>query len=382
MDMTGADGRPSMRSDQTAAASFEIARQEARRVAAHILRAESRARRRRALHLDGLRRTVRALLLDELARYRRQGRFPKNRDFGERTPYFIDRDGTRCAMAHLLEVGGERDLVRKITRERNNARVSELANEARLLAWLEAAGLTVEEAAEIQPSYCALATDCVCVLYPAVGVFEARLLSLSSDPTLATVSIEVIHGELPLYSVGDELEIYVGGPSPAETLLIPVSTYAASRPDVTEPIMVGLGLSPNGTFDCNNSNPILPYMSPAYPELPSLTKEQFIELVQSETCAASLVEMDQAWTQTTCDGIIPPGPDDGADAGVDAGGDPGESEDPGTVRSDESGCSVPASSAGGPTTLGIFLAIVTALAARRQRRATRRPLDEPARPPL
>jgi MYXO-CTERM domain-containing protein len=182
--------------------------------------------------------------------------------------------------------------------------------------------------------------------------------------------------------VGDELEIYVGGPPPAETQLIPVSTYAASRPDVTEPIMVGLGLSPNGTFDCNNSNPILPYMSPAYPELPSLTKEQFIELVQSETCAASLVEMDQAWTQTTCDGIIPPGPDDGADAGVDAGGDPGESEDPGTVRSDESGCSVPASSAGGPTTLGIFLAIVTALAARRQRRATRRPLDEPARPPL
>ena len=44
-------------------------------------------------------------------------------------------------MAHLLELGGEGALVERIARERNHARVRELVDEPRLLAWLEAAGL-------------------------------------------------------------------------------------------------------------------------------------------------------------------------------------------------------------------------------------------------
>lgn len=63
-------------------------------------------------------RLVRALLLQALAEYRAAGRFPKNRDFAQKTPYFIDANGTRCAMAHLMELGGEPDLVAAIARER------------------------------------------------------------------------------------------------------------------------------------------------------------------------------------------------------------------------------------------------------------------------
>jgi hypothetical protein len=312
-----------------------------------------------------LRRTVRALLLDELARYRRRGRFPKNRDFAERTPYFIDRAGTRCAMAHLLEVGGERELVQKIAREQNNARVRELAGEPRLLAWLDAAGLTVEEAAEIQPSYCAAAKDCVCRF--AVGVLEGRVLSVSEDyPLIASVTVEVIHGELPLFSVGEVLDVALQATPPSDTLLIPVSPAAAERPSAPNPFLFGVGLSPDGTFDCNISDPIYPVGAVGYPEVPPLTKEQYIELVQSETCAESLAELDEAWTKTQCQDVVQPG----ADAGADAGTDPGETDRFGTVQSDENGCSVLASSSGDPTTLGIFAAIVTALAARRQRRAT------------
>lgn len=136
---------------------------EQQRVTAHLQNAERLASSRDVSSLDPLRQLVRELLLSELANYRAAGRFPKNPGFAELTPTFVDAEGTRCAMAHLLEVGGERDLVAKIAAERNHARVRELADEPLLLAWLDAAGLTVEEAAVIQPGYsCTTPAGCVC----------------------------------------------------------------------------------------------------------------------------------------------------------------------------------------------------------------------------
>jgi hypothetical protein len=130
---------------------------ERARVHEHFLRVERRVRRASLRGLGPVQRLTRALLLDELGRYRRARRYPINRDFaGKQVPYFIDEAHTRCAVAHLLEVGGQADLVQKIARERNHARVRELANEAALVHWLRAAGLSLEEAALIQPSYCTL----------------------------------------------------------------------------------------------------------------------------------------------------------------------------------------------------------------------------------
>jgi hypothetical protein len=111
---------------------------------------------------------VRKLLLEELALYREAGRFPKNRVFANAfMPCFIDGEGTRCAMAHLLEVGGASKLAAEIAATRNYAFIAELADDPRLVAWLDAAGITVGEAARIQPGYCpSPANSCICAKVP------------------------------------------------------------------------------------------------------------------------------------------------------------------------------------------------------------------------
>lgn len=94
-------------------------------------------------------------MLEALAEYRARGVFPQNLDLPDRkVPYFVDASGIRCAMAHLIEISGGGALVERIARTRNNATIHELADEPELVAWLGAAGLTLEEAATIQPSYC------------------------------------------------------------------------------------------------------------------------------------------------------------------------------------------------------------------------------------
>jgi len=127
---------------------------EVARIQAHILRAERWAAARDVSGLSPAARAARRRLLQELAVYRRRGVFPQNRDFpGRRMPYFIDARGVRCAMAHLIELAGGAALVQRIAQTRNNAYVRELADEPELIAWLDRNGLSVEEAARIQPSY-------------------------------------------------------------------------------------------------------------------------------------------------------------------------------------------------------------------------------------
>ena len=127
---------------------------EVARIQAHIFRAERLAAARDVSGLSPAARAARRRLLQELAVYRRRGVFPQNRDFpGRRMPYFIDARGVRCAMAHLIELSGGATLVQRIARTRNNAYVRELADEPELIAWLDRNGLSVEEAARIQPSY-------------------------------------------------------------------------------------------------------------------------------------------------------------------------------------------------------------------------------------
>jgi hypothetical protein len=175
-----------------------------------------------------------------VARYRVRGRFPRNPDFAEPTPYFVDASGTGCAVAHLLELGGGADLVARIARERNNAYVHELVDEPRLLAWLAAAGLTVEEAAAIQPTYdCFSDYDCVCggtgepVRYPvpAKGVLEGFAIGNGHLRVLLT------HGDARGITVGDEVPVSIvaGWPSPTGgysllALVAAVAPRRASRP--------------------------------------------------------------------------------------------------------------------------------------------------------
>lgn len=87
----------------------------------------------------------------------RRAEFPKNRRFpGRMLPHFIDEGGVRCAMAHLMDATGAatRDFVQHVARSANYARIPELAGVPALVAWLDANGLTLAEAARIQPTYC------------------------------------------------------------------------------------------------------------------------------------------------------------------------------------------------------------------------------------
>jgi hypothetical protein len=97
----------------------------------------------------------RAALVRALRAYRDAGVFPHNYDFpGQAVPYFVDRrTGTLCAVAHLLERTGRRDIVDRVARSNNNVWVAELASDSAFTRWLDTNGLSLAEAARIQVPY-------------------------------------------------------------------------------------------------------------------------------------------------------------------------------------------------------------------------------------
>jgi hypothetical protein len=105
--------------------------------------------------LTAKQRAERSKLIGVLVAYRDRGVFPHNRDFpGEAIPYFIDRPtGTLCAVAHLLESTGRRDIVDAVAAVDNNVWVNDLAGNREFEGWLDAHGLTLAEAARIQVPY-------------------------------------------------------------------------------------------------------------------------------------------------------------------------------------------------------------------------------------
>jgi uncharacterized protein YciI len=122
------------------------------RICEHLRRAES-ALRSADHDLSPERRRRRERHLDRLAAYRERGEFPTNRRHAGRTPLFVGDDGTPCAMAHLLLEDGREDLVAAVMAEDPTARIEELPDDHPVVEWVEANGLTREEAARIQPAY-------------------------------------------------------------------------------------------------------------------------------------------------------------------------------------------------------------------------------------
>ncbi|MDP1919193.1 MAG: hypothetical protein Q8L14_23290 [Myxococcales bacterium] len=97
-------------------------------------------------------------LIHLLREYIDAGRYPVNDVSPERTPIFIDRAATRCAMAYLIEQTGHGALVDRVARTNNLARVHQLAADEELGQWLTSHGMTLAEAARVQPSYDNLVT--------------------------------------------------------------------------------------------------------------------------------------------------------------------------------------------------------------------------------
>ena len=77
-------------------------------------------------------------LIATLDAYRDRGLFPRNYDFpGQLMPYFFDRKtGVLCAVAHLLESTGRRDIVDRVAQMNNDVWVAELAPDSAFGTWL------------------------------------------------------------------------------------------------------------------------------------------------------------------------------------------------------------------------------------------------------
>lgn len=107
-------------------------------------------------------------------------------------------------MAHLIEggTGALPDLVRYVASERNFDRIVTLADIPELCAWLESNGLTLEEAAMIQPSYCATpAESCVCSV-----AAQGMLVRGLADEYGSSITVEDLYGTLGV-KVGDVLAL-------------------------------------------------------------------------------------------------------------------------------------------------------------------------------
>jgi hypothetical protein len=105
--------------------------------------------------LDGGRRVRRARLIATLESYRDRGLFPHNYDVpGQRAPSFVDtRTGVRCAVGHLLETTGRGDIVERVARTNLHVLAMDLSSDTAFTGWLDESGLTLAEAARIQPQY-------------------------------------------------------------------------------------------------------------------------------------------------------------------------------------------------------------------------------------
>jgi hypothetical protein len=123
------------------------------RIQAHLRQVTAELRAADVSALSAAQHTARIQNIERLSAYADAGVFPHNHDFRQRTPYFRDAHGTLCAMAYLIEQSGSKQLVDRVARRNNNAFIRELASDAELVGWLEANGLTAQEAARIQPTY-------------------------------------------------------------------------------------------------------------------------------------------------------------------------------------------------------------------------------------
>jgi hypothetical protein len=128
---------------------------EVQRIRLHFDSVLVELRGRDVASLSDRQRERRATLIATLEAYRDRGWFPRNYDFpGQLVPYFVDRrTGVLCAVAHLLESTGRRDIVNRVARTNNNVWVAEFAPDSALGSWLAAHGLTLDEASRIQVPY-------------------------------------------------------------------------------------------------------------------------------------------------------------------------------------------------------------------------------------
>ncbi|HEU4748231.1 MAG TPA: hypothetical protein VFS56_06990 [Gemmatimonadaceae bacterium] len=172
------------RGDRVLGPHDALVRREVARLRAHFDSVDVELRMRDVSHLSAEQRANRVTLIGWLREYREAGRFPLNDKFaGQFVPFFRDSRGTLCAMAYLVDRSGRSDVVDHIARTRNNALIRELTDDPRLVAWLDASGLSVSEAARIQPAYegCCVIGDRSAIRNQVSGDYALLSIALSGS---------------------------------------------------------------------------------------------------------------------------------------------------------------------------------------------------------
>lgn len=261
---------------------------ETQRVAEHFVRAGKIVSERDVSQLDDAQRLVRQLILDEVARYGAARQFPKNHDSEAPRATFIDAQGTPCAMAHLLQFGGAGELANRISQETNHALVPELAERPEFAAWLQAAGLTVEEASIIQPTYsCVNAADCVCgrTFYAGSVVPAKAVLQVIVDGA-GNGRVEQVYGDTT-WRVGDVVR--VDGVADQHAM-VAIGTDAADAG--TDSYFYGLPLDANEKYTCKAQGGT----GGTFP----ISTEIYAQAVMASDCKKKLIELDSRYAGNSC----------------------------------------------------------------------------------
>lgn len=182
-------------------------------------------------------RSTRDSLITWLGEYRDAGAFPLNDRWAGRTPIFRDMRGVTCAMAYLIERSGRSDIVNRIAQRRNLAYIRDLTGDTSLVAWLDRSGLSVAEAARIQPEYAENKIGERAVVAAATVLLSGASIALSASNAfrpgevkgfvgMAIGSVTVMLGAIASHDHRDFASVNVvsGG------LAIVTGFYAAFRP--------------------------------------------------------------------------------------------------------------------------------------------------------
>jgi hypothetical protein len=121
-------------------------------IAMHLQLVEKTLKSRSIKHLTPQQQSNRKELLNKLNAYWQAKQFPINDYLTYKSPVFIDRFGTHCAVGFLMQQSGYESLAREIDHKQKFAFVYDIKVPG-VAAWANEQGFTIDELAWIQPGY-------------------------------------------------------------------------------------------------------------------------------------------------------------------------------------------------------------------------------------